>query len=177
MKRLSSFYSEGELSSIRVSSVDETVDEVKNLFFSEQLIEEQITLEICGKNKGRVSQVDELRLDFDRIYSHKQIRKKCSMGRYRFVDSSNAKFDFSITTILGIKDEQRYLNAAFRDYFILVPGKLIFRKTAEPMLFASLKQNNFYLLNAPASTVVRRSFFKRIFSWFRRGTSSATSSM
>jgi len=174
MKRLTSFYSEGELSSIRVSSVEQTVDEIKNLFFTEQLAEEQIMLEVCGTNKGVFSHVDELRLDFDRIYSRKQIMKKCFLARYKFVDSANYKKEFSIMTILGIKDEQRYLHAEFRDYCVLLPGRTVLSKKEEPMLFASLRNNNYYLLNSAASLSNKPSFFKRLFSWMRRGNSSAT---
>ena len=37
--KLTSFYSEGELSSIRVSSAEDVVDGIKNLLFEEQIIE------------------------------------------------------------------------------------------------------------------------------------------
>ena len=46
--------------------------------------------------------------------------------------------------ILSIKNEQRYLNAQFHGYFILVPRSSFFKKAEEPMLFASLKNNNYY---------------------------------
>jgi hypothetical protein len=58
-----------------MSSANETVDEVKSLFFDEQLNEERILLEIYGKNNNLVSTVDELRLDFDRIFTRKQLVK------------------------------------------------------------------------------------------------------
>jgi len=167
---LTSFYSEDELSSIRVSSVDETVQEIKGLFFSEQLAEEKILLEIYSASKGTVSEVDELRLDFDRIYAKKQIMKKCLFGRYRFVDSSEYQKDYTVKTVLAIKNEQRYLNATFKNYQILLPRKSFFKRTGEPLLFASLKNNNFYLLNDFDSDVAKtkRSVFSRFGSWMRK---------
>lgn len=176
--KLTSFYRKGELSSIRVSSVDEVVDEVKNLLFEEQLKEEQIFLEIYSSSTNKISQVDELRLDFDRIYSKKQINKKCSFGRWKFIDSAKFEKDFSIKTILNIKNEESYLNAKFHDYQILTPGQTIFRKSHEPLLFARLKNNNFYLLSEISEKnrkpLVTR--FKQIKSWIQKRISSKTSS-
>lgn len=176
--KLTSFYSEDELSSIRVSSVDETVNEVKGLFFHEQLAEEQILLEIYSSSKDVISDVDELRLDFDRIYSRKQIGKKCLFGRYKFVDSSEYQKDYSVKTILAIKNEQRYLNATFKNFQILLPRKSFFNKSEEPMLFASLKNNNFYLLNDFRSETneVEESFLKKTSRWIKKRISFGTSS-
>lgn len=175
MKRLTSFYSEGELSAIRVSSVEQTVEEVKGLFFREQLVEEQILLEILSSSKGECSQVDELRLDFDRIYSRKQIIKKSLLKRFKFIDSAKYEKDFPIQTILDIKNEERYLNAKFKDFFVLVPRQRLFSKAEEPMLFATLRNNNFYLLNE-SSPQVKPSFFKRLGDWIQKKISFRTSS-
>lgn len=160
---------------MRVSSVEETIDEVKGLFFREQLVEEQILLEIYSSNKGEVSDVDELRLDFDRIYSRKQILKKSILGRYKLIDSAKYQQDFSIQTILAIKNEERYLNACFKSYFVLVPRRSFFKRNEEPMLLASLKNNNFYLLNDFRSQTEKRFFLKRIGDWIKKTISFRTS--
>ncbi|MBD3636062.1 MAG: hypothetical protein HUJ25_01875 [Crocinitomicaceae bacterium] len=158
--KLVRFYREGELSSIRMSNEEEVIVGVKNLFFDEQLAEEQIMLEIYSQNKGIVSDVDELRLDFDRIYSHKQLRKKALLSGTKIVDSCNHNKDFSIATIIGIKNEQRYLNASFRNFVILSPRHRFLENSNEPMLLAKLKNNNYYLLNAQQSgndlTIVKK---------------------
>mgnify|MGYP000253235196 CR=1 FL=1 len=176
--KLTSFYSEDELSSIRVSSVDETVNEIKGLFFNEQLVEEKILLEIYSSNSGNVSDVDELRLDFDRIYSKKQIMKKCLFGRFKFVDSSEYQKDYAVKTILAIKSEERYLNATFKDFHVLLPRNSFFKKSGEPLLFASLKNNNFYLLNDFQAEVSKsdKSVFSRFGTWMRKKISFRTSS-
>lgn len=153
---------------------DETLSGVKNLFFDEQLIEEQIMLEIFSQNRGNVSDVDELRLDFDRIYTKRQLVKTGFFSGKKFVDSSNHNADFSISTIISIKNEQRYLNAQYKSFMILLPRNKFFKTTAEPMLFATLKNKNFYLLN-PDQTA-RNSRFKIFTNWIKKGISSKTSS-
>lgn len=173
--KLVRFYSDGELSSIQVSSSEETISEVKNLFFEEQLMEEQIMLEIYSNNNGICSEVDELRLDFDRIFSKKQIQKKALITGSKLMDSSKHEPDFSISTILGIKEEQRYLNATFKGFVVLKPRNKFFVKQVEPMLFASLKNNNFYLLNKDQSTPAP-SKFKNSWNWILRKISFKTSS-
>ena len=173
--KLVRFYREGELSSIQISSADETVSEVANLFFEEQLTEEQIMLEIYSNNNGSISDVDELRLDFDRILSKKQLKKKAIVNGHRLIDSADYEKDFSISTILAIKNEQRYLNATFKGYVILLPRNRAFRKTEEPLLFASLRNNNFYLLNKNQKHP-QKSFFKSIRNWIKSAISFKTSS-
>jgi len=55
--KLARFYSEGELSAIRVTNVEETIFEVKNLFAGEQLEEEKISSLIRQNNFGEQSEV------------------------------------------------------------------------------------------------------------------------
>lgn len=150
--KLTKFYSEGELSSIQISSTDEVLSAVNHFFFDEQLTEEQLILEIYSKNRGRISDVDELRLDFDRIYTRKQIQKKAFLSGSIFEDSAEYGKEFSISTILGIKNEQRYLSANFHGFYILKPRNRWFQKPSEPLLFASLKNDNFYCLNQPVKS-------------------------
>jgi len=173
--KLTKFYSEGELSSIKVSSTDEVLSAINHFFFDEQLVEEQIILEIYSKNRGKISDVDELRLDFDRIYTRKQIQKKAFLSGSVFEDSAEYGKDFSISTILGIKNEQRYLNANFHGFYILKPRNRWFEKAEEPLLFASLKNDNYYCLNQPSKSVSSSS--KRGFKgWLKNLISFKTSS-
>ena len=171
--KLTKFYSEGELSSIRMSNEVEAVEEVKNLFFSEQLIEEGILIELRTKNRNAFSMVDELRLDFDRIYSLPELRKKALFSGKKLVDSAEVKHDFPMSTVLFIKNEQRYLNATFRNFQALVSRSRFFGAHKEPMLFARLKNNNFYLLN-PESTLKKSE--NSIWSWIKNAISFKTSS-
>ncbi|UKN03554.1 hypothetical protein K6119_08505 [Paracrocinitomix mangrovi] len=173
--KLARFYSEGELSSIQISNEEEAVSEIKNLFFGEQLEEEQIMLEIYAQNKGLISDVDELRLDFDRIFSKKQLVKKGFLSAKKLVDSSNYNQDFSIQTILSIKSEQTYLNANFRGFMILLPRHKWLAKETEPMLFAKLKNDNFYWVNADQSKSQPNSLHK-FWNWIQKKISFKTSS-
>lgn len=171
--KLVRFYREGELSSIKVSNEEETVSEVLNLFFDEQLDEEQIMLEIYSQNHGYKSNVDELRLDFDRLFSKSQLKKKALLTGTKLVDSSNYNKDFSINTILGIKNEQRYLNANFKSYVILLPRTSLFRSEKEPMLFATLKNSNYYWLN-PEQSKPQQKRLKKFKNWIKRKISLKT---
>ena len=71
---LKRFNSEEELSSIRFSCADEALGEVKNLFFRDQLSEEQILLELYSTNNGGSSKVDLRRLNIDRVFSKNHCR-------------------------------------------------------------------------------------------------------
>ena len=160
---------------MQMSSVDETIMEVNGLFFDEQIIEEQINLEIYSKNRGKISEVDELRLDFDRIMTRKQLQKRALISGCRFIDSANFEKPFSIGTILNVKAEQRYLSATFKGYYILMPRSAFYKKSQEPLLFASLKNDNFYLLNAD-QIQEKKSRVKTVFNWIQKKIFSKTSS-
>lgn len=172
--KVARFYSDGELSPIRVSNSEETVFEVKNLFASEQLAEDAIRDMIRTANIGQMSHVDELRLDFDRICRKRELKHVTRFGVYALRDSAQYKGNFSIETVINIKNEQRYLSACFSDYVILQPR---FGKKSEPLLFASLKNGYFYLLNAdelpPANPVFHA--FKNGLTWIRKKISFKTS--
>lgn len=172
--KLARFYSDGELSEIRVSNSEETVFEVRNLFAAEQLAEDAIQDMIRTRNTGQMSHVDELRLDFNRICRKKDIQQRLRLGAYRFADSVHYKGNFSVDTILNIKNEQRYLAACFSDYVVLMPR---FGSKQEPFLLASLKNGYFYLLNAdelPAANPVMNAI-KKAFAWIQKKISFKTS--
>lgn len=173
--KLVRFYSEGELSSIRVTNEDEAVAGVKNLLFDEQLAEEQIMLEIFSQNHGNISDVDELRLDFDRLFTKKQLLKKGFLTACKLVDSSHHNEDFSMATIISIKNEQRYLSAIFKSFVVLIPRTKLVKSPSEPLLFASLKNDNYYLVNQEQS-IEDPSAIKKFNNWIRKKISSKTSS-
>lgn len=173
--KLVRFYRDGELSGIRVSNSDDTVQEVKSFFASEQLAEDAIVDMIRTKNQGQKSHVDELRLDFNRICRKRDIKHVRRFGFYRFEDSVAYSGKFSVETILSIKNEQRYLSACFTDYVVLIP-RWDMRKTEEPYLLASLKNGHFYLLNAdelPPSNPILHTV-KKFLGWIRKGISFKT---
>ncbi|MEX1001522.1 MAG: hypothetical protein WDZ35_05355 [Crocinitomicaceae bacterium] len=173
--RLAKFYREGELSSIRMSNEVEAVNEVKGLFFIEQLIEEGILLELKGSNKNRLSTADEVRLDFDLIYSKKELLKKAHFSGKKLVDSAKVNTEFSIETILSIKNEQRHVSAIFRNFVVLQPRFACFNRSKEPMLFASLRNDNYYLLN-PEMSQNNRSLLTSFKNWIKNKISFKTSS-
>lgn len=174
--KLKRFNSEGKLSSIRFSCADEVVGEVKNLFFNDQLIEEQILLEIYSPNRKGITKVNHDRLNIDRIFSRKQIEKGFLFAGYRLVDSSKYQDDYSIKTILEIKNEQRRLNLQFNGFYTLMPNGLSKLK-GEPLLYTAIGPNTFYLLNDYLLEKKKNSRFNplTIFNWIKKKISSVMS--
>lgn len=167
--KLARFYRDGELSEIRMSSADEAVFEVKNFLASEQMAEAGIEDLIRTTNIGSKSHVDELRLDFNRIYRKRDIQNYVRYGFFKFSDSAEYAGTFSSETILGIKNEQRYLSACFSDYMVL-KSRFGSKKKSEPYLLASLKNGYFYLLNAeelPASNPINHAV-KNALTWISK---------
>ena len=175
---LKRFNIEEELSSIRFSCADEAIGEIKNLFFQDQLTEEQILVEIYSPNNGEITDVNTNRLNIDRVFSKKQISNKYFFSRCKLVDSVKFQEDYSISTILEIKNEQRRLATEFKGYFVLIPGNKFYAINTEPLLFAQVGPHVYYLLNDSLLEDNRspRFKFKNIFNWIKKRISSKTSS-
>ncbi len=173
---LKRFNIEEELSSIRFSCADEAIGEIKNLFFQDQLTEEEILVEIYSPNNSEITTVNMNRLNIDRVFSKKQITNKYFFSRCKLVDSVKFQDDYSIRTILEIKSEQRRLETKFRGFFVLMPGNKFYAMDSEPLLFAQVGPNVYYLLNDYLLEEDRapRFKFKNIFSWIKKRISSKT---
>ncbi len=136
-------------SSTQFSCADGALKEVKNLFFQQQLIEENILIELYSPNSVNETILDQTRLNIDHVFSKRQISKKCLLGRYKFVDSFNYQNDYSAETILQVKNEQRRLGLDFKGFYILTAkGRFSKERKKEPLLFLGIGNNTFYLLNA-----------------------------
>lgn len=131
-----------------MSCADEAVSEVKNLFFSDQLIEENILLDIYTPNSNGVQQIDLKRLNIDRVFSKKQIASKFLFKRVRLVDSVKYQEDYAIKTILEIKNEQKRLGKNFKNYYTLIPSRSFIKRKKEPLLFVQVDEHIFYLINS-----------------------------
>ena len=175
---LKRFNIEEELSSIRFSCADEAIGEIKNLFYQDQLTEEQILVEIYSPNNSETTKIDMNRLNIDRVFSKKHITNKYFFSRCKLVDSVKFQGDYSIRTILEIKSEQRRLEAEFRGFFVLLPGNKLYAIDSEPLLFAQVGPHAYYLLNYYLLEEDRapRFKFKNIFNWIKKRISSKTSS-
>ncbi len=173
---LKRFNIEEELSSIRFSCADEAIGEIKNLFFQDQLTEEEILVEIYSPNNSEITTVNMNRLNIDRVFSKKQITNKYFFSRCKLVDSVKFQDDYSIRTILEIKSEQRRLETKFRGFFVLMPGNKFYAMDSEPLLSAQVGPNVYYLLNDYLLEEDRapRFKFKNIFSWIKKRISSRT---
>lgn len=174
--KLQRFNSEEELSSIRFSCADEAIGEVKNLFFKDQLAEEQILLELYSPNLDEFTAVNLKRLNIDRVFSKRQIVNKYFFRKSKLVDSVKYQEDYSIRTILEVKSEQRRLGIEFKGYYSLLKGGAFRSSKAEPLLFAKVGENIFYLLNDHLLEENRRQGlkFKNLFNWIKKGIFTKT---
>ena len=174
---LKGFNIEDELSSIRFSCADEAIGEIKNLFFQDQLVEEQILVEIYSPNNGEITTVDLKRLNIDRVFSKGQIKSKFFFRRHKLLDSFKFQEDYSVRTILDIKNEQRRLNTEFKGFYTLIWGNKFRKQKQEPLLFAMVGENIFYLLNdylVEENKVKPKFKLKNIFHWIKKGISTKT---
>lgn len=172
------YYSEEELSSIRFSCADEAIGEVKNLFFQDQLEEERILLEIYSPNCEGYTEIDLNRLKIDRIFSKKQIAKKYLFGRAKFVDSNRYQEHYAVSTILSIKNEQRRLKVEFKGIYALLAKNRMGKVPVEPLLFAAIGEDVYYLLNETLLGEYERKKlgFKSFMQWIQNKIFTKTSS-
>ena len=174
---LKRYHNEDELSPIRFSCADEAIGEIKNLFFRDQLEEEQILLYIYSKNKNRAANIDLNRLNIDRIFSKRQLVRRAPFSRGILMDASLIHFDYSIQTILAIKEEQHRLKTEFKNYYSLNTQSGRKGEEVEPLLFAQLRGDVYYLLNPEALDVhkSRSLSLKSILNWIKNRIFSKTS--
>ena len=175
---INKYYSEEELSGIRFSCADEAIGEVKNLFVQDQLDEERILLEIYSPNGDELTTVDFNRLKIDRIFSRKQIIKKNPFSRYKFVDSNRYQARYEVATILAIKNEQRRLGTEFKGIYALIKKTRFGKIENEPILFAAIGEDIYYLLNELVETSYpsKRPRLNSIFQWIKNKIFIKTSS-
>jgi hypothetical protein len=174
---LKRFHNEDDLSPIRFSCADEALGEIRNLFFRDQLEEEQIMLYIYSKNMSPSAEVDLNRLNIDRVFSKRQLVRRSPFSRGNLMDTTHLSYDFSIQTILDIKEEQHRLAVEFKNFFALSTQYGKKGEEVEPLLFAQLQGDVFYLLNpAVMKEHKKRSFsVKSTFNWIKNRIFSRTS--
>jgi hypothetical protein len=158
-------YTEQQLSSLHVSGPEQTVGQIKNLFFIEQLQEEKILLELYSPNSQEITQVNPNRLHIDLVFSKRQLQKKRLFGWYKWQDSAKVDTRFSVDTILTIKNEQKALNTTFKSFYVLVPRLQFFSKHTEPLLFTCIGDNIYYLINQNNSTHEKKSILNSPKFW------------
>lgn len=163
---------------MRFSCAEEALSGVKSLLFHDQLTEENILLDIYSPNNKKVIPIDLRRLNIDRVFSRKQISNRFLFKRTRLVDSVKYQEDYSVQTILEIKNEQRRLGINFSNYYTLL-SKSAFRKhRKEPLLFVQVEKDIFYLINdfQLKEKEEYRSIFNTLKHWLKKGIFTKMSS-
>lgn len=146
--KLKRFNTGKQNSSACFSCADDALKQVKAIFFEDQLDEEEILIELYSPNNAKFTTVAQCKLNIDRVYSKRQITKKCILGQFEFVDSFHYKKKYAVQTILTIKNEQRRLGVKLAGFYILNPvGILTKLRKKEPLVFVGVGNDIFYLLN------------------------------
>ena len=158
------------MSTIHVSGPEQTVGQIKNLFFSEQLEEEKILLELYSPNGLEISNINPNLLNVDHVFSKRQLKKRSFFGRFKWMDSAKYQERYTVDTILAIKNEQRQLNTVFKGYFVLVPRGLGKQNKQEPMLFTCVGENIYYLVNHRNKDINRISNLNKFQTWISTKT-------
>lgn len=175
---INKFNSEEELSSIRFSCADEALGEIKNLFFLDQLAEERILLEIFSPNDEVFKPLSLDKISKDQLFTQSQLLKKGFRTNQKFVDSCKYQGDYSVETILTIKDEQRRLNCQFKGYYILLSNKRLATLNKEPELYLRITESTYYWINPTVGTQKKfqRFHLLNFFNWIKNAISTKTSS-
>ncbi len=175
---INKFNSEEELSSIRFSCADEALGEIKNLFFLDQLAEERILLEIFSPNDDEFKSLDIVDISKDQIFTQNQLLKKGFRTNQKFVDSCKYQGDYSVKTILTIKDEQRRLNCQFKGFYILLSNRRIAAINKEPELYLRITESTYYWINPAVGTQKKfqRFHLLNFFNWIKSAISTKMSS-
>lgn len=174
---LKRYHNEDDMSPIRFSCADEAIGEIKNLFFRDQLEEEQIMLRIFTKNEEHGTKVDLKRLNIDRVFSNRQLKRRSPFNRGKLTDASVYHYDYSVNTILGIKEEQKRLEVEFKNFMALITPSKRKANNQEPLLFAHLERDVYYLLNPEILEEYqpKAHSFKSILNWIKNRIFTKTS--
>ena len=175
---ISKFNSEEELSSIRFSCADEALGEIKNLFFLDQLAEERILLEIFSPNDEVFKSQNINNLPQYQVFTQSQLLKKGFMTNQKFVDSCKYQGDYSVKTILSIKDGQRRLNCQFKGFYILLSNRRLATLNKEPELYLRITESTYYWIHPAVGTQKKfqRFHLLNFFNWIKIAISTKMSS-
>ncbi len=94
--------------------------------------------------------------DLDNIYSINEIEKICINYRLRFLDSKYFKQEFPYDAIVRINEFEKRYNTKIKRFKIIAPDKAfdLIDVNQDPLLFAQLSNNTFYLLHQWGKDIV-----------------------
>ncbi len=104
------------------------------------------------KEEGSNNDISTIRLkdeDAENIYSIKEIEKICITYRLRFLDSKYFKMEFPYDAVIRINEFEKRYNTKIQRFKIIAPNKAFDLEdiNQDPLLFAQLGNNTFYLLH------------------------------
>ncbi len=105
------------------------------------------TLKVSNSNGG-INKFDVEKLDSNRIFHISHIRDICMQYRLKFLDTSFFKGDYPKETISKINELERKHDLEIQGYKIIAPSILFkLKKADDPLLFAPLGNNLYYLID------------------------------
>lgn len=139
-----------QLEKIKKQNTPDLLKQAKDILDEDHSIEGRILAELnAGKRVEESTDVNMDLLDKNRIYTKNQIKELCLTYRLRFVNSNMFKNDIPQETVFKIKAEEKKLNTTFKNLKIIAPKRTLELGDCDgdPLLFASLGNNEFYLLD------------------------------
>jgi hypothetical protein len=101
------------------------------------------------ENDNGIQYIEIQKEDFENIYNIEQIRIICINYRLRFLDTKHYKYEFPYAALLKIKEFEKRYNTTIEKFRIIAPHKAfeLQDENQDPLLFAEIAPNNFYLLH------------------------------
>jgi hypothetical protein len=137
-----------ELKAERLKSLS-TLDNAQSLLESSAKKDENVIARLKGENENNENDLLIEKADLENLYNTEQIKTICINYRLRFLDTKYYKYEFPYEAILKINEFEKRYNTKIKKFRIIAPYKAFELQEAnqDPLLFAELSSNKFYLLH------------------------------
>jgi len=124
------------------------MDQVHRIFEQDRLRENKILHTLQRSDEEQINAFDLDLLDSNRIFHESQIKKICIDYRLRFLDSRFFKGKYPQAAVDEIKFLENKHHISLEGFKIIAPSKMfVLYKTDDPLLFAPIGNDYFYLIH------------------------------
>jgi hypothetical protein len=126
------------------------LSEVKHLLLQSEEKDKQVLQRLKTPNYDRPAPLLLKQYDADRLFSSEEIKRICSRYRLRFLDSSYFKNEFPYDVLAEINRFEKDNDLHVEKFKLIAPPhlfKLEDRCKKDPLLFAQVGENSFYLIH------------------------------
>jgi hypothetical protein len=145
----------------RVRSVHSLLEEIKHILHRSEEQDKDVVQRLRTPNYEQPAPLNLIRYDAQRLFTKQEIHRICSRYRLRFLDSSLFKNDFPYDVVAEINRFEKENNVCVEKFKMIAPPhlfKLEDRCKKDPLLFAWVGENSFYLIHQWGSDL----------AWYRR---------